>query len=421
VRRGSVFRRCTNGKCGRRVEGRRCICGNERTTWVYVVDLAPPGSPERRQVMRGGFRTKELATAAMNKLQHVKAEGTYVERSKETVGEYLERWIKQLEPSGEVRGSTAIGWDVVVRHHLAPHIGMIRLQELTRDQVKSLYFRLAESGRADGEGGLSPKSVWNVHLCLHRALQDAVEDKLSRDNPADRAMRKPKDKPDIEFWTSDELEAFLAWIAGDPACDVRDQALYRITSQTGMRRGELLGLRWRAVDLENGLVTVIQQLARQRGARLGFGAPKTARGRRTINLSPETVNALQAVKNAQAFARRALGDAYEAMGDLVFCRDNGTRHDPDVVSKRFVRHVKKSGVRRLHFHGLRHTSAVIGLRELGEWPDECSRRLGHSSVAFTLETYGHLLPERGQNIAAAFDRLIAERRSKRAREHFVSI
>jgi integrase len=188
-----------------------------------------------------------------------------------------------------------------------------------------------------------------------------------------------------------------------------------------MRRGELLGLRWREVDLEKGLLTVIQQLARQRTARLGFGAPKTARGRRTINLSPETVNALQAVRDAQAFARRALGDAYEAKGDLLFCRDNGTRHDPDVVSKRFVRHVKKSGVRHLHFHGLRHTSAVIGLRELGEWPDECTRRLGHSSVAFTLETYGHLLPERGQNIAAAFDRLIAERRSKHAREHFVSI
>lgn len=365
--------------------------------------------------MKGGFRTKELATSAMNKLQQEKAEGSYVERSKWTVGGYLQRWIKDLERSGEVRDATVIGWDVVVRRHLVPHIGTIRLQDLTREHVKRLYSHLGEEGRADGERGLSPKSVWNAHLCLHRALRDAVEDRLLRSNPAHSAMRKPRDKPEIEFWTSEELETFLAWAGRELACGARDGALYRMASQTGMRRGELLGLRWREVDLENGLVTVIQQLTRQRRVRVGFGAPKTLAGRRTINLSAGTVEALRVVKEAQAFARHALGEAYKVEDDLVFCRDDGTRHDPDVVSKRFARHVKRSEVRRLHFHGLRHTAAVVGLRELGEWPDECSRRLGHSSVAFTLETYGHLVPKRGESIAAAFDRLLAERRGKRGR------
>jgi len=219
-----------------------------------------------------------------------------------------------------------------------------------------------------------------------------------------------------EFWTSEELETFLAWAGSDLSCNARDQALYRMASQTGMRRGELLGLRWREVDLENSLVTVIQQLTRQRRIRVGFGAPQTPAGRRTINLSAGTVEAVLAVKEAQAFARRALGDAYRVEDDLVFCRDDGTQHDPDVVSRRFARHVKRSKVRRLHFHGMRHTAAVIGLRELGEWADECSRRLGHTSVAFTLETYGHLVPKRGENIAAAFDSLLAERREKRGRE-----
>ncbi len=408
MRRGSVFRRCT--KCDRRVEGRRCICGNERTTWAYVVDLNPPGSPTRRQAMKAGFRTKELATAAMNELQKQRSQGTHVERSRTTVGEYLTAWLPKLVARGEVRGGTAIEWEVSVRHHLVPYIGQLRIQDLGREHIKGLYDHLAESGRVDGEGGLRPKTVWNVHLCLHRALDDAKNDKLIRTNPADRALRRPQDKPDIEFWTSEEADAFLEWVDGDQWCDARDRALYRMALQTGLRRGELLGLGWREVDLDHALVTVVKQLTRQARLRIGFGPPKTRRGRRTINLSPETMEALRALKESQAFAVRALSDAYNVNDDLVFCRDDGIRHDPDAVSKRFARQVKRSKVRRITFHGLRHTSAVIGLRELGEWPDECSRRLGHSSVAFTLETYGHLVPRRGVSIAGAFDELLRRRR-----------
>ena len=107
--------------------------------------------------------------------------------------------------------------------------------------------------------------------------------------------------------------------------------------------------------------------------------------------------------------RRAWDEAYQHHG-LVFARDNGTPHDPRVVTHRFAAHVRAAGVKRIRFHDLRHTSAVIGLRELGEWPDEVSKRLGHTSVAFTLDTYGHLLPQRGRAVADAFDRLLAERR-----------
>lgn len=205
-----------------------------------------------------------------------------------------------------------------------------------------------------------------------------------------------------------ETALAVARTHGSRERDVGRYALYLLAAQTGLRRGELLGLRWRGVDLERALVTVVQQLARRmqgNGERLGFGGPKTERGRRTINLSPESVITLKAVRDAQRCPRETLGSAYKIDSDLVFCRDDGNRHDPDVVSKRFAREV-----RQLHFHGLRHTSAVIGLRELGEWPDETSARLGHASVAFTLETYGDLVPRRGQSIALAFDQLLEKRR-----------
>src|SRR5262249_16639974 len=181
--------------------------------------------------------------------------------------------------------------------------------------------------------------------------------------------------------------------------------MYRLAVQTGMRRGELLGLRWRDIDFERRHVTVVQQLARRRE----ISAPKTDASRRTIDLSSDTTSELTLLRDSQRFQRQAWADAYEGH-DLVFCRDNGSPHDPRVISHRFCMHAASAEVRRIRFHDLRHTSAVIGLRELGEWPDEASKRLGHTSVAFTLDTYGHLLPQRGQAVADAFDRLLADRR-----------
>ncbi len=159
------------------------------------------------------------------------------------------------------------------------------------------------------------------------------------------------------------------------------------------------------MDFGRRQLTVVQQLAR----RLEFGAPKTRASRRTLDLSDEAIEALRAHEVAQEGQRREWAEAYMDHG-LVFARDNGTPHDPRVVTHRFAVQVKRADVKRIRFHDLRHTSAVIGLRELGEWPDEVSQRLGHTSVAFTLDTYSHLLPQRGRAVAEGFGRLLRPRR-----------
>lgn len=417
MREAPVFRRCTSGRCGARwkARDRQCPkCAGSSFSWAFVVDLEPPGAP-RKQVRKGGYRTRQEAVDACHLLQERAAKGQYVDPSKLTVAEYLEPWIVQLPLTSHTRENTLDEWRSHIRNHLVPHLGKVRIQALGPQQIRAMYAQLRQDGHQVTGRGLSAKSVWNVHVCLRRALTDAVTDKLIVANPATGLMRRPDPEKDVDFWTSQQLAAFLDWVYA--TLDQQAQAFYRLAAQTGMRRGELLGLRWLNLDLdsENPHVTVIEQMARHRKV-----APvKTRAGRRAIGLGPELVADLKAWRDAQAFERRAWADAYEDLG-LVFTRENGTSHDPRVVTHRFQRHVGEARVKIIRLHDLRHTSAVIGLRELGEWPDEVSRRLGHTSVAFTLDTYGHLLPARNRTLADAFDRLLQERQGCH-RDHSVTI
>lgn len=369
--------------------------------WAFAVDVAPLGAP-RDQLKRQGFGTKDEAVAAKAKLLDEKARGIWVAPERLTVSDYLEQWITALDAAKRETGSTLYGWRVCIDLHLVPRLGDLRIQQLTQPQIRACYHDLDLHGNTRTGGALAPKSVWNVHLCLTRALQDAVADGLLSANPALRARAKPKRRARVDFWTSVELGRFLAW--ADAERSLHDRALWRMAAQTGMRRGELLGLRWG--DLHGS-----QVLVSRAHAKLGheeFSDPKTEAGVRTIDLSDDTLGALRAHQAEQARQMAPWAEAYR-QNDLVFCRDDGTPHDPDVTSDRFRTAVLASAVKRIRLHDLRHTSAVIGLRELGEWPDEVSARLGHSSVAFTLETYGHLIPARGRAVANGFDKLIRAR------------
>lgn len=394
MRSGRVFRRCT--ACGAKVEAKRCTaCGGDRFTWAFVVDTAAPGAP-RRQRRGGGFATKAEATAAMNDLQSRLAGGTFVEPSRQTVAAYLEEWLAGVK--GEVRGGTWRSYSDIIAKYIDPRIGDLPLQALTRNRIRALYQDLALSGRVRGGGALAPKTVHNVHLTLRKALGDAVEDRLLMTNPADAAHRLPTSRPEMIVWSSEQLARFLAAVREDPRF-----ALWRLASTTGLRRGEVLGLRWRDVDLEAGRLRVTQQ--RVRGADgLGYGAPKTAKGRRSVALDPSTIAALRSHRARQLEDRLAFGPGYQD-ADLVFARADGSPEDPDGISGAFDRLGRLAVLPRIRFHDLRHTHATLAL-SAGIHPKVVQERLGHSSITVTLDTYSHAIPAMQEDAATRIAALL---------------
>jgi integrase len=389
-----VFRRC--GTCGCKVttdQRRRCEhCGGEHISWTYVVDLAPPGAPRHRQ-RKGGFATKRDALVALNDVLSSVAGGTYVAASKVTVGEYLDEWIKAIRAG--MRAGSYDTCSIHVHTYITPRIGEVRLQALTRRAVKTFYGDLAESGRARG-GGLADKTVHNIHRTLSKALEDAVEDGLLNRNPA-RGAHKLPESPEQETWTREQLHAFLEHVSGD-----RQFAMWRFAAFTGVRRGELIGLRWRDVDLDSARVFIVQQRAKGAGT-VNTGRLKGKRGR-SVTLDPKTVEILRQHLAAQLEAKQFLGDAYTDHG-LVFCHEDGQPLHPDSVTKRFARLVRDSDLPRVNFHGLRHTHATVLLQALTH-PKVVQERLGHSSIQVTLDVYSHAVPALQGDAAIRFAELV---------------
>jgi len=312
-------------------------------------------------------------------------DGAYVAPRRLTLGSFLlEHWLPAIEST--VRPTTFDGYRRHVDLYLVPRLGAVQLQQLSGDQLSRFYRDLMKEGGTGG-GELSPSTVRRVHNTAHGALRDAVRWGHLRVNPATAAV-KPRQPTvgsrDIATWTAGELRSFLTHTSDD-----RLYALWRLAATTGMRRGEVLGLRWLDVDVAARRLAV-RQTATAISSRIVFGEPKTMRGKRNVALDADTVVALESWKRLQEREQTAWGDTWTPTG-LVFSREDGTLIHPDLISKWFVRHVRESGVRPIRLHDLRHTHASLAL-QAGVSAKVVSERLGHATVAFTLDVYSHVIP-----------------------------
>ena len=395
MRRGRVFRRCS--RCGAKVQSRACAaCGNERSSWSFVVDVGHDAGL-RQQRSRSGFATKREAVAAMNELQQAALRGSFVAPSRLTVAEYLEQWL----PSARARLRPG-AYDACELHaltYITPRIGDIMLQALTPRRVKALYAELRQNGRTRGGGGLAPKTVHNVHRTLSRALGDAVNDRLLESNPALGAHRQPA-SPEMPTWSAEQLRAFLDHVADDDHA-----ALWRLAATTGIRRGELAGLRWNDVDLQLGRITVVRQRAKGAGT-VESGPTKTRRSRRLVSIDERTAELLKDHRRTQNQRWHTLGTEYHDHG-LVFCLYDGRPLHPDRLTQMFRDRCGSAGLPYIKLHGLRHTHATLMLRA-GVHPKVVQERLGHSSIAITLDTYSHAIPSMQEDAAARAAALIDE-------------
>jgi integrase len=381
-------------------------------TWTVVVDVGrDPTTRRRRQLSKGGFRTRRDANRWLTHTQSQLDQGSYVTPTRQTVGEHLLAWLPAIRSS--LRPATYESYERNVRQHLIPTVGHVWLDQLTPDRLAAVYAELHRTGRLDGAGGLSPRSIRYLNTILGKALGDAVaEGKLARNvaqAPTVRRRLPRHAKPEMRTWSAAELASFLDQLRGDPL-----HAPILLAATTGMRRGEVLGLRWRDTDLDAGRVAVRQTLAAVRdvdadpgkpGRHLVvFGEPKTAKGRRTVPLPPQTVAVLRAHRKAQA-AERLLAGADYADQDLVFAEPDGSPIHPDKFRKRFEIRIGRSGLPPIRFHDLRHTYATLALRA-GVHPKVVAEVLGHANISITLDTYSHAVPAMQESAAATVARLV---------------
>jgi integrase len=325
--------------------------------------------------------------------------GRLIGRPQTTVESFLAQWLKLCHARG-LRPATVASYRVMIRLHVVPTLGAISLDRVGPSELNELYHRLLSFGRKDGSGGLSPRTVRYVHTIIRRAFADAVRLGDARVNPAalaDPPSARAARAPVLPVWSPDELAQFLR-----AAEDDRFYPAFYLAATSGMRRGELLGLRWCDVDLDKRELRIVQTLIEvDHVPRLS--PPKTERSRRTIAFDEKTASILLRHRTAcDATSKVRLMNE-----DLVFLAPNGDLIHPGCFSMAFKRRVELAGVPHLRLHGLRHTHATMALRA-GVHPKIVSERLGHASVGITLDTYSHYVPSLQREAAEAIAALLPD-------------
>jgi integrase len=360
--------------------------------WSTIVDLPPdPRTGKRRQKRNTSPIKREVEVLRAQLLASAAAGGfSEAEAKKITVSQYLTRWVDSVGQS--VRIATQIRYTQVVQQHIEPVVGHILLAKLAPLDVQRLY-----TDRLDA--GLSPTTVALIHNVLHKALKQAVRWGLLTRNVTEAVDPPREATPEYVTWNQEQASAFLVVADSDELA-----ALWRLAPLTGMRRGELLGLKWEDVDLQRRVLSVKRTLSRGTRGAYTFGVPKTAHGRRSIALPQSAVDALQKHRIRQLESRLKVGAAYQEQ-DLVFADTLGEPLHPGTLAYRFKRLQKQAGVPPIRIHDLRHTSATLMLAN-GEHPKIVQERLGHADVSMTLNRYSHVTMDMQRAAADRLDSLV---------------
>ncbi|PRY47621.1 site-specific recombinase XerD [Geodermatophilus tzadiensis] len=360
-----------------------------------------------RVVLKRGFTSRRDAAVALRAELRKAETGEWVEPSKQRLDAYLAEWIQTQRLSPSTRAS----YSKNIRLHIDPPLGAHRVGRLTGPMVDTWMRKLEATGRADGGGGLSARTVRYVFTILRSALSDAVKQGQLSVNPTDRsAPPSPAEArpPEMQAWTAPELARFLCWADAQDA----DLAMgWRLLAATGMRRGEALALRWRDIDLDAARIAVRRSVgvvrAKGAGEELVEGPTKTGQSR-VVDLDAGTVAALRAYRMARG---RVSPDLVRDTA-LVLSNLDGSHRHPERFSRRFTAQVARARkamgedqVPVIRLHDLRHTHATLLLAD-GVPVKVVSERLGHASATITLTVYQHVHPGMGREAADRFAALL---------------
>src|SRR5829696_9711291 len=306
------------------------------------------------------------------------------------LSDYLDMWLRNIEDT--VRQRTWERYEQIVRVHLKPTLGRLKLKSLTPTHLRGLY-------REKLDAGASNRTVQYIHTTLRRALQDAVTDELIPRNTADGIKAPKPKKKEINPLSPEQARAFLQAAQGD-----RFETLYVLAVQCGLRKGELLGLKWDDVDLKTGTLRVRRTLSETRSGHV-FERPKNGKGR-SIKLTQAASEALKGHLERQLEEISGRGDAYQDQG-LIFPSRKGTSMNArNLTARSFKPILKRAGLPDIRLHDLRHTCATLMLWE-GVHIKLVQELLGHATISITLDTYRYLLPGMGDEAAGAMERIFS--------------
>jgi len=370
--------------------------------YAIILEMRDPATGKRRRKWHSFNGTRAEAETKRARLVADLGEGVYVEPKKTTLAKYLPDWLETVRPTVEPR--THERYAELVASYLIPALGGVTLSKLDKHVIGAGYARIRDM-RKKGAGPLSARTILHCHRVLSAALKELVPNTLTY-NPATDAKRAKVEQREMQTYdlvqTIDALDALRGSWMHVPAL---------LGILCGMRRGEIAALRWGALDLDSGRLSVVRAASKSKTAGIRYKAPKSEKAR-TIALSPAVIAELRAHRAKQAESMLRLGTRLD--GDaFVVARADGSPYDPDSITKEWRLLVLKHGWKRIRFHDTRHSHATHLLANRVH-PKVASERLGHSRVGITLDTYSHVIEGLQEEAVSMVDDAMAKALQNRA-------
>ena len=363
---------------------------NSDKKWVGSITL----ENRKRKVFYG--KTRKEVQEKLNQALYEQRQGTLITATKQTLAHFLTDWLENTQKDS-LRSRSYERYEELIRLHIVPVLGRHELKKLTAQQVQAFYKKKLDEG-------FSATTVVYLHNVLHKALDTAVKWELVAKNVCD-LVTPPRQKPfEAQALMLEQVQKLLAVTQGHHM-----EALFKLALATGMRRGELMGLKWQDIDFNKGVLQVRRILSRIPTKLPGKGyeeaEPKTQKSKRSIIIAPIALEALKQHRLRQLEAKLKAGSLWQEH-DYVFCTSVGTHLNPskDILDQLKLL-LKKAGLPDIRFHDLRHSTATL-LLSVGVHPKVVQEILGHSQISMTLDVYSHVFPSMQQEAIGKLDRVL---------------
>jgi integrase len=362
-------------------------------TWTFRTDAGRnPTTGKRKQHQQGNFHTKKAAELAQAEfITKVKNEGYFTTKN-EVMEIFIPKWLYTVYKH-KVKPTTferAVG---VVKNHILPAFAKSEVSSIKTYEVQQFLSNKSCEG-------LSPATVKVIRNILSKAFQTAIDWELIHKNPTARVKGPSIEKKTKETWSPEEAKAFL-----ESCDDLRWKGAFTLALHTGMRRGEVLALKWENIDFQKQTVKIKESLAYTKEYGLTFSTPKTANAFREVVISTSLIELLKELKDEQNVMKQRMGSCYHAF-NLVISTIDGKPVHPRNLARTFERIIEKARLKKISIHGLRHTNATLLMKQ-GINPKIVSERLGHANVSITLDTYSHTDLDMQIETAAKLEKILA--------------